>query len=116
MATIFGIDFPGLMSGVFDGQLEAGILETSTDAVDDYGQPVPAWVQQSVQGTITSWKEETRIERGWPLSVAKVIILAQGVVMPPIGARVTMRGQRFEVLDVLDGGAEAIWEVAGVPA
>lgn len=116
MSVLFGIDFPSLIDGVFSGQLELGTLETSTETIDDYGQPVHVWTAESVEGVVTAWDERVRVDRGYPAETIKIMLLAHGISKPANNAKITMRGQTFRVIDTRAGGAEATWAIAGVPA
>lgn len=115
MSTLFGIDFPSLISGVFTGQIEGGTLYVIAETLDDYGQPEKSATGYNVEGVVTSWDEKTRVSRGYPMEAVKILMLAKGKPKPVKGRdEITMRGQRWRIVDVSDGGAEAVWLIAAV--
>lgn len=117
MSTLFGINFPSLVSGVFAGQLEAGTLHAISETINDYGEPVRTPSNTAIEGAVSRWEEATRVSRGYPLEAVRIIMLAHGKPKPEKGRdEITIRSTKFRVVDVMDGGAEAIWIIAGVKA
>lgn len=117
MSALFGIDFPSLISGVFTGQLEAGTLHVIAETLDDYGQAVRTPTSTAIECAVSRWAEQWRVARGYPLETIKIIMLANGKPKPEKGRdEVTVRGETFRVVDVMDGGAEAVWLIAAVKA
>lgn len=115
MVEIFGTDFSAEIASAFEGQLEAGTLHVITESIDTYGQTQKTSLEHAIEGTVSSWDERTRTARGFPLDAVQIMMIAQGKPRPVKGRdEVTIRGARMSVLDVMDGGAEAVWLIAGV--
>lgn len=115
MAVMFGTDFAAEMAAAFAGQLEAGTLHVVTVTLDAHGQSVRSAADTAIEGTVLRWDEKTRVARGYPLEAVQILMIAQGKPRPEKGRdEISMRSQRYRILDVMDGGAEAIWLVAGV--
>lgn len=115
MSALFGIDFPSLISGVFAGQLEAGMLHVIAEALDDYGQVTRTPTNTAIECAVSRWAEQWRVARGYPLETVKIIMIAKGKPKPEKGRdEITVRSTKFRIVDVMDGGAEAIWLIAAV--
>lgn len=114
MTTVLGTDFAAEMSAAFAGQLEPATLHVATETVDGYGQSSRSFADTAIDATVTKWSEQTKVARMWPMETVKVLMLAHGKPKPGNSDEITIRSARYRILDVMDGGAEAIWNIAGV--
>lgn len=114
MTRVFGVDIPLIIAGAFAGQLEPGTLHVVSATYDVHRQAVRAFADEPLEGFVDTWDERTRVARGWPAETVAIVVLARGITRPKQGDEVTIRDRRYRVLLVLDGGAEATWELAGV--
>lgn len=112
--TLFGTDFAEEIAGAFAGELEPGTLHAATVTPDLWGQQSRTHADVAIEGTILSWTSKQKIDRGWPATATVIMMLAYDKPEPVTDDEITMRGQRFRVLEIEDGGAQAVWNVAAV--
>lgn len=114
MVELFGTDFAAEISAGFAGELEAGTLHAIAETKDAHHQTVRTPTDTAIEGTVLRWDEKTMAARGWAAETVKILMLAHDKPKPAEGDEITMRSVKYHVLAVEDGGAEAVWNIAGV--
>lgn len=111
---LFGVDIKGLVTANLRGQLNPVTLHQVNATLGSYGERLKSETSHNGEGVRLKWDAKLALARGYPMTAAKILILADGMPRPANDDEVVVMGDRYRVIDVETDPVEAAWIVAGV--